>query len=129
QHLPSATRSSSVLGGTRAFQSSSCSREGTRPTCVTPSTFTSARYARSSTRATRTRYPEPASLVSAAPDTDRHIARAALLVSLAGAWLNLLLTTRWSSIAGSVNGPKRPYFVAALIAATALPLTFRGDTT
>ena len=67
--------------------------------------------------------------MSAAPDTDRHIARAALLVSLAGAWLNLLLTTRWSSIAGSVNGPKRPYFVAALIAATVLALTFRGDTT
>lgn len=67
--------------------------------------------------------------MNAAPDTDRRIARGALLVSLAIAWLNLLLTTRWSSIAGSVNGPKRPYFIAALLAATVLACAFRSDTT
>ncbi len=44
----------------------------------------------------------------------------ALAVSLGVLWLNLLLTGRWAAVDGSINGPKRPWFVAALVAATVL---------
>lgn len=40
--------------------------------------------------------------------------RAALFVSLSIFWLNFFLTTRWSAVDGSINGPKRPFFFAAL---------------
>src|SRR4051812_12700166 len=59
---------------------------------------------------------------------ERRLARAALLVSLAMVWLNLLLTTRWAGIAGSINGPKRPYFVIALLTASFLAWCPRGST-
>ena len=44
--------------------------------------------------------------------------RAALLCSLSLLWLNFLLTSRWAHVDGSINGPKRPFFVAALLAAS-----------
>jgi hypothetical protein len=43
---------------------------------------------------------------------------AALLGSLAVLWLNFALTTRWAHVDGSINGPKRPFFFAALVIAT-----------
>ena len=52
--------------------------------------------------------------------TERLTARAALLLSLALAWLNLLLTARWAAVPGSVNGPKYPFYVAALTLASIL---------
>lgn len=33
-------------------------------------------------------------------------------------WANFLLSTRWAQIPGSLHGPKRPWFVAALVAYT-----------
>lgn len=50
----------------------------------------------------------------------RTTGRIALLLSLALAWLNLALTTRWAAVPGAVNGPKFPYFVAALACASIL---------
>lgn len=47
-------------------------------------------------------------------------ARFALLLSLTLAWLNLLLTTRWAHVPGSVNGPKRPFYVLALVTVSLL---------
>jgi hypothetical protein len=44
--------------------------------------------------------------------------RVALVCSLALLWLNFLLTSRWAHVDGSINGPKRPFFLAALIAAS-----------
>src|SRR5262245_36473868 len=44
--------------------------------------------------------------------------RAALIGSLALLWLNFALTTRRAHVDGSINGPKRPFFLAALAAAT-----------
>jgi hypothetical protein len=52
--------------------------------------------------------------------TERLIARIALLLSLALAWLNLLLTARWAAVPGSVNGPKYPFYLAALTLASVL---------
>ena len=47
-------------------------------------------------------------------------ARLVLLFSLGLAWLNLLLTARWAHVPGSINGPKYPFYVAALAAASVL---------
>jgi hypothetical protein len=44
--------------------------------------------------------------------------RAALLCSLTLVWLNFGLTSRWALVDGSINGPKRPFFFAALLAAS-----------
>ena len=44
--------------------------------------------------------------------------RAALIGSLALLWLNVALTARWAQVDGSINGPKRPFFLAALAAAS-----------
>lgn len=40
------------------------------------------------------------------------------LASLVLLWAQLLLTTRWAHIDGALHGPKRPFFVVALTAAT-----------
>ncbi|HTL45136.1 MAG TPA: hypothetical protein VL262_12420 [Vicinamibacterales bacterium] len=53
-------------------------------------------------------------------DGESRIARVALLVSLAIAWLNLLLTSRWAQVPGSLNGGKKPFFITALLIASAL---------
>jgi len=45
-------------------------------------------------------------------------ARLALAVSLTFAWLNFLLTTKWAALDGGLNGPKRPWYAAALLVAT-----------
>jgi hypothetical protein len=45
---------------------------------------------------------------------------AALAISLVLAWSNLVLTTRWAAVAGSLHGSRRPWYVVALIAATVL---------
>ena len=53
--------------------------------------------------------------------------RVALVCSLALLWLNFLLTSRWAHVDGSINGPKRPFFLAALLAASVCALWgFRG---
>lgn len=48
--------------------------------------------------------------------------RAALAVSLALAWLNVLTTSRWASLPGALNGWKRPWYALALAAATLLAI-------
>ena len=48
--------------------------------------------------------------------------RVALVCSLALLWLNFLLTSRWAHVDGSINGPKRPFFLAALLAASVFAL-------
>jgi len=53
-------------------------------------------------------------------------ARVALAVSLAFAWLNFLLTTKWAAYVGGLNGPKRPWYATALVVAT-LCVAFRSD--
>ncbi len=47
-------------------------------------------------------------------------ARAALIVALGVAWLNFLLTVKWAHLPGALNGWKRPWYGAALAAATLL---------
>jgi hypothetical protein len=61
------------------------------------------------------------------PPGDRWLtlSRAALLASLGLSWLNFLLTSRWASVPGALHGPKAPFFVAALAAATILALVSR----
>ena len=44
--------------------------------------------------------------------------RVALVCALAVMWLNFALTTRWAHVDGSINGPKRPFFFVALLAAS-----------
>ena len=51
-------------------------------------------------------------------------ARFALAAALAVAWLNFLLTVKWAHLPGALNGWKRPWYFAALAAATLL--TLRG---
>ncbi|HEY2434491.1 MAG TPA: hypothetical protein VGI12_17590 [Vicinamibacterales bacterium] len=46
--------------------------------------------------------------------------RAALAVALLVAWLNFLLTMKWAAYDGALNGWKRPWYAAALLAATVL---------
>ena len=48
------------------------------------------------------------------------LGRLALLLSLALAWLNLLSTARWASVPGALNGPRYPYYLAALVAVSLL---------
>lgn len=45
--------------------------------------------------------------------------RAALRLSSLILWANYLLTERWAHVAGSIHGPKEPWFLAALVALTA----------
>lgn len=52
-------------------------------------------------------------------------ARAALAVSLLVAWINFLATTKWAALPGALNGPKRPWYFAALAAATILTFVTR----
>lgn len=52
-------------------------------------------------------------------------ARGVLLLSLAVAWLNFLLTSRWALVPGTLHGWRRPYYIAALAVATLLALLFR----
>lgn len=56
---------------------------------------------------------------------ERAAARAVLAVALAVAWLNFVLTTKWAALPGALNGPKRPWYGAALAAATILTLVSR----
>ena len=49
-------------------------------------------------------------------------ARLVLLATLAVAWLNFLLTTKWATFAGALNGPKRPWYAFALVIASATAL-------
>src|SRR5687768_14601781 len=49
----------------------------------------------------------------------------ALLLSLLLAWLNLLLTGRWSEVPGALHGWRWPYYALALAALTALTLANR----
>ena len=51
--------------------------------------------------------------------------RVAFIASLAIWWLNVLLTTRWADVPGSIHGAKRPLFVAALAVLTWLALRQR----
>jgi hypothetical protein len=53
------------------------------------------------------------------------LTRAALVGSLGIAWLNLLLTSRWAAVPGSINGGKRPFFIAALAVASLLAWRWR----
>jgi hypothetical protein len=61
------------------------------------------------------------------PTGDRWLtlSRAALLASLALTWLNFILTARWADVPGALHGPKAPFFVAALAAATILAIVSR----
>jgi hypothetical protein len=47
---------------------------------------------------------------------------AALGLSLVLAWLNFLATARWSGLPGALNGWKKPWYAAALAAATLLAI-------
>lgn len=49
----------------------------------------------------------------------------ALATTLTLAWLNLLGTTRWAAVEGSINGAKRPWYAAALGIATILAVVHR----
>jgi len=48
------------------------------------------------------------------------------LASLAIWWLNVLLTTRWADVPGSIHGPKRPLFVLALVVLTIVAVRQRA---
>jgi hypothetical protein len=62
------------------------------------------------------------------PDIRRLVtARAALAVALAVAWLNFLLTVKWALLPGALNGWKRPWYGAALVAATLLTFAPRRE--
>jgi hypothetical protein len=50
---------------------------------------------------------------------------AALAVSIALAWANFLLTGRWGDLPGALNGARRPFYAAALLALTGLAFTTR----
>jgi len=50
---------------------------------------------------------------------------AGLALSLVLAWLNFLLTAKWAAIPGALNGPRWPWYGAALLAATALTVGAR----
>jgi hypothetical protein len=51
--------------------------------------------------------------------------RLVLLLSLAVAWMNFLLTSRWANVPGTLHGWRRPYYLAVLAAASALALFSR----
>ena len=50
---------------------------------------------------------------------------AALALSLALSWLNLVLTTRWAALPGSLHGWRLPWYAGALLAASLLAITTR----
>lgn len=50
---------------------------------------------------------------------------AALVVSLAFAWLNFVTTARWADLAGALNGWKQVWYAVALVAATTLVVVRR----
>jgi hypothetical protein len=50
---------------------------------------------------------------------------AGLALSLVLAWLNFLLTAKWAAIPGALNGPRWPWYGAALLAATVLTVGAR----
>src|SRR4051812_29109313 len=50
------------------------------------------------------------------------LARIALALTLFVAWMNFVLTTKWAAIDGALNGAKRPWYGAALAAATILAI-------
>ena len=52
---------------------------------------------------------------------------AAFALTLALAWLNFLLTTKWGSLPGALQGPRWPFYAAALVAASALLFARRRD--
>jgi hypothetical protein len=52
-------------------------------------------------------------------------ARAVLLLSLAVAWLNFALTSRWANIPGTLHGWRRPYYAGTLAVVTVLVLSLR----
>jgi hypothetical protein len=52
--------------------------------------------------------------------------RLAVLASLALAWLNFLLTTRWAHVAGALHGWRRPWYAAVLLVATVLVIRSRS---
>ncbi len=52
------------------------------------------------------------------PSYGRYGTFVTLVLSLALAWLNLLLTGRWASIAGALHGARLPWYAAALTIAT-----------
>ena len=52
----------------------------------------------------------------------RRLPFAALIAVLLLAWLNFLLTGRWASFPGALNGWRQPWYAAALLAATVLTL-------
>ena len=58
--------------------------------------------------------------------TDAFTPRVALVVALGVAWLNFLLTVKWAHLPGSLNGWKRPWYAAALAAATLFTLFSRN---
>ncbi len=51
--------------------------------------------------------------------------RVPLIAALGLAWLNFLLTVKWAYIPGALNGPKRPWYAAALAVATVLAFASR----
>lgn len=58
----------------------------------------------------------------------RFTPRVAFIASLAIWWLNVLLTTRWADVPGSIHGPKRPLFIASLIVLTVIAVRQRAWT-
>jgi hypothetical protein len=50
---------------------------------------------------------------------------AALTVSLVLAWLNFIMTAKWAALPGALNGPRKPLYAAALLAATVLTIGTR----
>jgi hypothetical protein len=53
--------------------------------------------------------------------------RVALVCALAIMWLTFALATRWAHVDGSINGPKRPFFVIALLAASVFAIPALRD--
>lgn len=50
---------------------------------------------------------------------------AGLALSLVLAWLNFLLTAKWAAIPGALNGPRWPWYTAALVSATVFAIAKR----
>jgi hypothetical protein len=50
---------------------------------------------------------------------------AGLALSLALAWLNFLLTAKWAGLPGALNGPRWPWYAAALLCATVFAIAGR----
>lgn len=50
---------------------------------------------------------------------------AAVALALGLAWVNFLTTARWAAMPGALHGARKPYYLAALVAATALTILTR----